>query len=344
MKKRALVIAPGRGTYNKPELGYFARHHADKKHLMDEIDTYRETQGQSPISALDSAEVYSIKNHTRGDNASPLIYGCAYADFLSINRDKYDIACVTGNSMGWYIALACAGALPFAGALHLINTMGTLMQDALIGGQMIYPFINDNWEVQEDQKQHLLSLIKDINARPEHDLYISIMLGGMMVFGGNAAALQALKDTLPPLQDRFPLILPNHASFHTPLQRPISEKAFDIFDASMFDNPYTPLIDGRGHAWRPYATVDEEIFNYTLGHQVYDYYDFTRAVQVSIKEYAPDNIIILGPGTTLGGAVAQCLIDIGWQGMHNKADFQTRQKDDPYIITMGMDEQRALVV
>ncbi len=112
----------------------------------------------------------------------------------------------------------------------------------------------------------------------------------------------------------------------------------------MFDNPHTPLIDGRGHTWRPYATVDEEIFNYTFGHQVNDYYDFTRAVQVSVKEYAPDNIIILGPGTTLGGAVAQCLIDIGWQGMHNKADFQARQKDDPYIITMGMDEQRALVV
>lgn len=344
MKKRALVIAPGRGTYNKAELGYFARHHQDKKDLMAQIDAYRATQGQDPISALDGADVYSIKHHTRGDNASPLIYGCAYADYLAINRDKYDIACVTGNSMGWYIALACAGALPFDGALHLINTMGTLMQKALIGGQMIYPFINDNWEVDPDQKQHLLNLIKEINARPDHDLYISIMLGGMLVFGGNEAALSALKDVLPPLQDRFPLILPNHAAFHTPLQRPISAEAQDIFDPSMFENPHTPLIDGRGHVWRPYATADDEIFNYTLGHQVYEYYDFTRAVQVSVKEYAPDCIIILGPGTTLGGAVAQSLIEIGWQGMHDKAAFIARQKDDPYILTMGMDEQRALVV
>ena len=30
MKKRTLVVAPGRGTYNKSELGTLARAHSDK--------------------------------------------------------------------------------------------------------------------------------------------------------------------------------------------------------------------------------------------------------------------------------------------------------------------------
>ena len=52
----------------------------------------------------------------------------------------------------------------------------------------------------------------------------------------------------------------------------------------------------------------------------------------------------VGDGDTyaLGGAVAQSLIGIGWQGWHSKEDFITRQKDDPYIISMGMEDQRAL--
>lgn len=344
MKKRALVIAPGRGTYNKAELGYLSKHHSDKKDLINQLDDYRSQNGQTTISELDGKASYSIKEHTRGDNASPLIYGCAYADFLSINRDEYDIVGVTGNSMGWYIALACAGALSFSNALHLINTMGGLMQESLIGGQLLYPFVNAEWQVQEDQKNELLGLIDEINAEDGHELHVSIMLGGMLVYGGNKEALSKLQEKLPPIEDRFPLILPNHAAFHTALQKPIAKQAQNIFNADMFQSPNVPLIDGRGHVWRPHATDKQAIFDYTLGHQVYEYYDFTKAVQVSVKEYAPDCLIILGPGTTLGGAVAQSLIQIGWEKMHKKSDFSTRQKNDPYLITMGMDEQRSLVV
>jgi [acyl-carrier-protein] S-malonyltransferase len=344
MKKRALVIAPGRGTYNKPELGYLGRHHSDKKELIAEIDSYRAALGQTTISELDNRPAYSLKEHTRGDNASPLIYGCAYADYLSINRDKYDIVGVTGNSMGWYIALACAGALSFTSALNLINTMGGLMQDSLIGGQLIYPFIDGDWQVKHDQKAELIGLIDEINEQQGCQLYISIMLGGMLVYGGNHNALNALKKKLPPLDDRFPLILPNHAAFHTPLQKPIAEQAQNIFNAEMFQNPQTTMIDGRGHIWRPHASSAQDIFDYTLGHQVYEHYDFTSAIQVSVKEFAPDCLIVLGPGTTLGGAVAQSLIEINWENIGSKADFSARQKKDPYILAMGIDEQRRDVV
>ena len=143
MKQKALVIAPGRGTYNKEELGYLKRFHSDKKDLIAAIDAYREKAGQETVSGLDGRAAFSLSEHSRGDNASPLIYACAYADYLSINRDEYEVVAVTGNSMGWYIALACAGAASNDNAVHIINTMGTLMQESLIGGQMIYSLVDE---------------------------------------------------------------------------------------------------------------------------------------------------------------------------------------------------------
>ena len=70
MKKSAVVIAPGRGTYNKAELGYLARHHPSIG-CLSEFDDYRQGQGQTPISELDRSERFLASLHTRGDNASP---------------------------------------------------------------------------------------------------------------------------------------------------------------------------------------------------------------------------------------------------------------------------------
>jgi [acyl-carrier-protein] S-malonyltransferase len=113
MKEKLLVICPGRGTYNATELGYLKRYHADRSDMIAQLDAYRTAQGQPTISELDGAEKYSPSLHMPGDNASLLINACALADFAAIDRDRFDIVAVTGNSMGWYLALACAGVLDF---------------------------------------------------------------------------------------------------------------------------------------------------------------------------------------------------------------------------------------
>ena len=337
MKKTALVICPGRGTYNKDELGYLRRHHPDQKDFIAAVDSYRREHNQTPVTDLDNREKYSLAEHTRGDNASPLIYTCAYADFMAIDRDKFDIVAVTGNSMGWYIALACGSAASPENALHIINTMGTLMHERLTGGQLLHTLVDENWRAIPGRREYFMSLINTIP-----DLHVSIELGGMMVFGGTKEALDNLEKELKPEQGKFPMRLANHAAFHTPLLKPISDHARTILHDDLFQHPALPLIDGRGHIWTPHATNAHEIWDYTFGHQVHTHYDFTHAVQVGVKEFAPDAVIILGPGGTLGGAVAQSLIGINWQDMAAKEDFITRQKSAPYILSMGMDEQRNL--
>ncbi len=343
-KQRVLVVAPGRGTYNREELGYLARHHADKKALIATFDALRDEAGQERLNDLDGRESFQPREHTRGDNASPLIYAAAFMDFLSIDRERYEIVAVTGNSMGWYIALACAGVLSAEAGFNVVNRMGSFMQEALIGGQIVYPLVDENWQEIPGRRTVLEDLILEIDALEGHDLYLSIDLGGLLLFGGNEAALKALQERLANEQDRFPLRLLNHAAFHTPLQEPISKRARAQLSAALFQRPKLPLIDGRGKAWTTQGSKTSALWDYTLGHQVVAPYDFTKALQVGVKDYAPDRIIILGPGKTLGGAVAQSLIQMNWRGLASKEDFNTRQKSDPQVLAMGMAEQREMVL
>lgn len=338
-KQRVVIVCPGRGTYNAAEWGYLRDHHGGKGDLLGAFDHYRHQQGQPTLTELDSGIAYSLRTHSRGDNASSLIYACAYADFLDIDRDRYEVVAVTGNSMGWYIGLAVAGALEAQQGLHLVNTMGGLMQDRLIGGQLIMPWTDDDWRPDLDARARYLALADNIRNRGEGQSYLSIDLGGMLVFGADAPGLAALNRGLPKT-DRFPMRLLNHAAFHTPLQEPVREAARQILGPTLFGTPAVPLIDGQGHIWSPWSTDRDALWDYTLGHQLVRPYDFTAALRVAMREFAPDKLIVLGPGTTLGGAVAQSLILSRWQDLDSKTAFKKRQAEDPLVVSMGMADQR----
>ncbi|MFN5828023.1 MAG: ACP S-malonyltransferase [Rhodobacterales bacterium] len=339
--KTAVLICPGRGTYTKAELGSLTRTFPDAG-LLARFDAERARLGQETLTALDTAPAYSVARHTRGDNASALIYACTLGDSLSL--DGVQVVAVTGNSMGWYSALACAGALGPMEGFTVVNTMGTLMQEALIGGQTVYPFMGEDWQDAPLRHAELMALVAKIDARPGHELALSIDLGGMLVIAGNDAGLQAFESAVPLVQGRFPLRLGNHAAFHTALQAPVAAKGRAALPESLFQQPQKPLIDGRGHVWWPGAATTAALRDYTLGHQVVEPYDFTAAIRTAAREFAPDYFIIPGPGTTLGGAIAQSLIRANWRGMSNKAEFESLQDREPFLIAMARDDQRAIIV
>lgn len=340
--KTAVVICPGRGTYNATELGYLYRHFPDPG-LLATFDRMREQAGQETLSSLDGAPRYSLAKHSRGDNASALIFAATVGDFQSIAREDIEIVAVTGNSMGWYSALACGGALTSEDGFRVANTMGTLMQDALIGGQLIYPWVDEDWVPQPERRAALLALAADIDARKDHDLTLSIDLGGMLVLAGNNAGLQAFEDAVEPTQGRFPMRLGNHAAFHSHLQTPVAVRGRAVLSPDLLKQPDLPLIDGRGAIWWPEASNLGALYDYTLGQQVIDTYDFTSAITIAAREFAPDLFILTGPGATLGGAVAQSLILASWRGLDGKSSFKSIQNDQPMLVSMGMEDQRGLV-
>lgn len=344
-RRTALVVAPGRGTYGKGELGSIARLHGARfADLIADFDAQRRERGQPTVSELDGAERFSVATHMRGDVAAPLIYAATALDYLSIDRDKFDIVAVAGNSMGWYSALALGGAVSVEDGFRISNAMGLNSQTHGPGGQILLQVVDEDWRPVPGLREALLGLVADIASRPGHALALSIDLAGMLVLAGNEDGLAALLAAAPPTPGRDPLRLAGHGPFHTPLMFGSSDRAMGELPHSLFHRPVLPLVDGRGHIWRRHASDPAAMWDYTFGHQILAPYDFALSVQVAVREFAPDVIILPGPGDTLGGAIAQSLIGIGWQGIAGKADFVARQGADPILLSMGRAEQRVLVV
>lgn len=343
-RQTALVVAPGRGTYGKNELGSIARLHGQRFFdLIANFDAQRRERGQPTVTELDGADRFSVATHMRGDVAAPLIYTATVLDYLSIDREKYDVVAALGNSMGWYSALALGGAVSVEDGFRISNAMGLNSQTHGPGGQILLQAVDEDWRQVPGLRESLLALVADIALRAGHALALSIDLAGMLVFAGNEEGLAALLAEAPPTPGRDPLRLAGHGPFHTPLMFGSSDKAMAELPHSLFHRPALPLVDGRGHIWRRFSSDPAEVRDYTFGHQILAPYDFALSLQVAVREFAPDVIILPGPGDTLGGAIAQSLIGIGWQGINSKADFAARQAADPILLSMGRAEQRALV-
>lgn len=347
MKKTALVVCPGRGTYNKPELGSISANIAASspkireylQQVLDQIDAERAALGLATVTELDQAKLFKTSLHQKAEHAAALIYAAGYLDFLSIDREQYDVVAITGNSMGWYTAMACAEAWSVPTTARLVTSMAQLTAGGA-GAQFIYPIVDSEWRPDPARE----ALVNAQLQAHQGELFRSINYGGYAVLAGTEAACSAAMKALPLADERFPMLLPGHAAFHTHLMGEAATKAQETWPTAVFREPQTPLIDGRGHQWLT-PTVDmRALHKYTLGHQVTETYDFSKAIQVGVKEFAPDHIILLGPGSGLGGAVAQALIAMNWQDLDSKAEFSKRQAAEvPYVLSMGLAEQRALV-
>jgi len=343
MKETAVVICPGRGSYDPETLGYLRRYHAGNG-AVERVDDYRRALGEVTVSELDGMPEYRAEWHAAGEHASALIHACALADFSRIDRTRFEVVAVTGNSMGWYLAMAAAEALGPDEAIHLVNTMGSMMREGVIGGQLLYPVVNEAWQENPEIETMLQRQLEQVNRLPGCEAYLSIVLGGMRVIGGNQKALGELQRRLPPSQGRYPALLARHAAFHTPLLAEVSTRAQGLLPASLFQPPTLPLIDGRGHIWQPPATDPGALWDYTLGEQVVAPFDFSAALEVAIKEFAPQRLILLGPGASLGAPIGQLLVRERWLGLTDKAAFKQRQAEDPFLLSMAIEDERKRVV
>ena len=334
-KERIVVICPGRGAYTRETSGYLKEFKNLRSSEIDWMDQDRKREGLPSITELDS-KPFRSKLHMLGEHASPLIYACSLADFNSIDKDKYEIVAITGNSMGWYIALGLGGALSKKNSYHLINTMGSMMKEKIIGSQIIYPIIDKKWKIDLKKKSMVETSLNKVNA------HASIILGGYYVIGGSQEAINILLKELP-LDGKYPFQLPFHAAFHTPLLAPISEKAIEELPLEIFKKPEIPLVDGRGKIWSPYSTNITKLWDYTLRYQVTKTFDFSSSIAVSIKEFCPDKLVLLGPGNSLGGVIGQIIIQNKWKGILSKKDFSSMQNENPFLFSLGLKDQRKFI-
>lgn len=343
LKKRILVVCPGRGTYTAKELGYL-KDQATKPSYWKAAENLRESMDLPTIESLDSAQKFSTKIHLRGENAAALIFMSSVCDFLDIPGESNEVVGLLGNSMGWYSCLGLSGALPNKNGFLVAQTMGAMMRENIVGAQLLYPLVGENWVVDTEKVRVFKKVFSDTQTKYGYDqIFDSIFLGGYSIAGGTTDAINHMMKNLPVVEDVFPLKLAGHAAFHTPLVEFASQKGLENLGEDLFGVPKIPLVDGRGKIWDSWSSDPVALRNYTLKTQVTTPYDFTKSIEVGLKELAPDKIVLLGPGSNLGGAIAQVLIQIGWLGLQTKSDFVEMQNKDPFLIAMGRKEQRQLL-
>jgi malonyl CoA-acyl carrier protein transacylase len=339
---RALVICPGRGSYRREQLGSLKDRSAEARAVIEACDAHRAAQGLPTVSELDAAEAFSSRRHLAGENASLLTFAAGMADLAEL-ADTYEIVGVTGNSMGWYTALAASGALPLADAIRLVDTMGTWQTGNVQGGQLLYPLADADWE-HDPAREAAIEQALAATREAGHGAWWSIRLGSFAVLGADADGLGVLAAALP--EDKrgartFPTRLPMHSAFHTPVMTATSERAQASLSDLAWQAPRVPLVDGRGLVHRPIWADPVELEDWTLGAQVTDVYDYTTAVHAALYHCAPDVVVLLGPGNSLGAPTAATLVQKRWFGIRDKAQFQAVQADAPVLLSFGVEEQAA---
>lgn len=328
--KRALYVCPGRGSYTEASLGSLPTDHPH----VTAAEAFRAERGLEPLLALDGAERFEPARHLRPANVSALIYVVSMLD-AERARTEYHPVCVTGNSMGWYTALAVAGALSFSEGFRLVQEMSLLQEEGEPGGQVIYPLVDAEWR----RDPAATSAIEAALASSNGEAMPSIDLGGYAVLAGSPKGVSHLLKSLPKVtlgKLSYPFKLAQHGPYHTPLATGVVARAAHVLTGLDLRAPELPLVDGRGVRWSPWSTDLDALRAYTLDTQVQTPYDFTRAVRTALREWAPERIVLPGPGNTLGGISGQILLAEGWRGLGSRDDFAALQdSDEPLLVSMA---------
>ena len=330
---RAVLVCPGRGSYTAASLGSLPPDHP----VIARAELLRTEYGLEPLLELDRAASFDPPRHLRAANASPLIFMATLLDAERAAGD-HEIVAVLGNSMGWYSALAVAGALPFDDAFRLVQEMAIFQEHPLpdggTGGQVIYPLLDADWAPAPELQAAVAGAIDGASRTFE-----SIDLGGYAVLAGDDRGVAALIERLPPVrvgERLFPLRLALHGPYHTPLVEHVAEIAADRLGGLRWQRPALTLIDGRGTRWSPWSTDPGALRDYTLGEQVTTPFRFARSVRVALREFAPDVIVLPGPGNSLGGIVGQLVVAEGYRGIRSRAAFERAQGSAaPVLLSMG---------
>jgi malonyl CoA-acyl carrier protein transacylase len=323
---RALVLCPGRGSYTEKTL----RSLPEKHPWIGRAEALRREYGLLSLVELNRAAKFDAKVHLAPVNASALIWLVSMLDCEAAGRE-HEIAAVAGNSMGWYTALAVAGALDFDDGFRLMQELAILQQEHAGGGQILFPQVDEQWR----RDATLVGALEEALASSQGEAFHSIRLGGQAVLAGSEAGIAHLLRTLPKVKlghNAYPMRLVGHGPYHTPLVQPVADKARVQLARLAYRKPRLTLIDGSGKRHSPWSASPEALRDYTLGPELTTPYDVTLSVRIGMREYAPDRIVLPGPGNPLGSICGQILIEEGWRGLHSRADFDALQASGNSIV------------
>ena len=330
---RAAVAFPGRGAYGPGSLGSLDLGHP----WVRRADELRAVAGLPAISEIDGAEHFTPALHLRAANAWPLTFLVSLLDAERI-ADDHEVVVVVASSTGWYTALTAAGALGFDDGFRLVQQMALAAEEPLddeaAAAELVYPLIDDAWERDEGRGRVIDEAVAGAGAGAAR----SLELGSFSVVAGTAAAVDRVNAALPPVTmggRDYPLRLASADAWHTPLRARSAAAAAERLGGLEWDRPDVTLVDGRGTRFTPFSTDPSQLAEQTLLEQADAPYDFARAFRVALREYAPDVVLLPGPGATLGTACAQLIVAEGYRGIRSRTELEAIQAGPtPLLLSM----------
>ena len=330
---RAAVAFPGRGSYGPPSLGSLPARHP----WVRRADELRTAAGLTPLSEIDGASRFDPAVHLRPTNGWPLVFLCSLLDAERI-ADDHEVVVVVANSTGWYTALAASGALGFDDAFRLVQEMAGAAEAPLPGdsspAELIYPLTDDAWQPATER----ISGLQHALGEADGGAALAIDLGAFAVVAGTSDGLDSFAARLPTVhvaERAYPLRLATADAWHTPLRAEAAQRAADGLGDLRWDRPNVTLVDGRGVRFTPWSTDPAELAEHSLRGQATTTYDFATSLRVALREYAPDVVLLPGPGGSLGAACAQIAVTEGYRGLRSRSEFEAAQASPtPLLLSM----------
>jgi [acyl-carrier-protein] S-malonyltransferase len=330
---RAAVAFPGRGSYGPPSLGLLPARHP----WVRRADELRAAAGLQTLTEVDGAGRFDPSIHMRPTNGWPLVFLCSLLDAERI-ADDHEVVVVVANSTGWYTALAASGALGFDDAFRLVQEMAAAAEAPLAGdsaaAELIYPLTDEAWQPAVARIEGLQDALNEADGGTA----LAIDLGAFAVIAGTSDGIDSLASRLPSVQvaERdYPLRLASADAWHTPLRASAADDAAARLSDLHWEKPNVTLVDGRGVRFTPWSTDPAELADHSLRGQGAATYDFATSLRVALRDFAPDVVLLPGPGGSLGAACAQIAVSEGYRGMRSRSEFEATQAGAaPLLLSM----------
>ncbi len=225
-------------------------------------------------------------------NAQPAILTVSLAclrvkDTFRDDRTLALPAFVAGHSLGEYTALAAAGVLDFATAVHLARQRGRLMHEAGLkraGGMVAIIGLGES---------ALAEICRETDTR-----IANINCPGQLVISGAKENLTKAADLAAARGARRTVALAVSGAFHTPLMQSAVDGMAEAIADLPFRDPLIPVIANT--TAQPLTTV--EMVKEELLRQLCHGIDWQRSIEYMVEKEV-STFLEIGPGKVLSGLV-----------------------------------------
>jgi hypothetical protein len=299
-------------------------------------DELRRAAGLTPLVELDRVSRFDPGIHLRPTNNWPLTFLASLLDAERI-ADDHEVVAVVASSTGWYTALAASGVLELDDALRVVTTLAIAAEAPLPDGrraaELVYPLTDEAWHPLPERREVIDALV----AASDGAVTPALELGSHVVLAGTEPDVEAAAGGLPVVEvgpRSFPLRLPGDG-WHSALRGPAVSGAGAALEEISAARPNVALVDGRGRRQTPWSADPSEMLRDAITAQPVSTYDFATSLRVALREYAPDVVLLPGPGASIGAACAQVVVAEGYRGLRSRGEFEQAQAGTtPILLSM----------